>query len=603
MFVLTRKRKIMIIALVDLLILLFSNLFAYLFMDPFVSIEVSSLPGMMLITTGMYFVFGVLFKVFTRMNRYTNLQEIIAIVLATTSMAASSLLLNWFFYGSFSKRMMTFIFLVSTLLIVMSRLMWRLYIEHKNGWRKDRGEKAQRTLVIGAGEAGRILINSVTHSLTAHEIDIIGLVDDDPNKQRIYLEGIQVKGTIEDLPDLIKEHQIDMVTIAIPSLTPKRLREMITLLKTTPVKINTMPSMEELASGKVSISRLKNIDVVDLLGREEVKLDIEQIKDQLTDKIILVTGAGGSIGSEICRQVMQFNPKTLLLLGHGENSIYLIERELRQTFASKTTKIIPVIADVQDRERMMDVMAEYRPQIVYHAAAHKHVPLMESNPRESVKNNVYGTKNVAEAATAAGVAKFVMVSTDKANNPPNVMGATKRIAELIVTGLNENSQTKFSAVRFGNVLGSRGSVIPVFREQIAKGGPITITDFRMTRYFMTIPEASRLVIQSGALASGGEIFVLDMGEPVKIVDLAKNMIQLSGYTENEIKIVESGIRPGEKLYEELLLDEERNDQQVFDKIFVGNIKGAKLEEVMVFVENLSEVDRLLAKEVVEFANR
>ncbi|MFC4710137.1 polysaccharide biosynthesis protein [Enterococcus eurekensis] len=603
MFVLTRKRKIMIIALVDLLILLFSNLFAYLFMDPFVSIEVSSLPGMMLITTGMYFVFGVLFKVFTRMNRYTNLQEIIAIVLATTSMAASSLLLNWLFYGSFSKRMMTFIFLVSTLLIVMSRLMWRLYIEHKNGWRKDRGEKAQRTLVIGAGEAGRILINSVTHSLTAHEINIIGLIDDDPNKQRIYLEGIQVKGMIEDLPDLIKEHQIDMVTIAIPSLTPKRLREIIALLKTTKVKVNTMPSMEELASGKVSISRLKNIDVVDLLGREEVKLDIEQIKDQLTDKVILVTGAGGSIGSEICRQVMQFTPKTLILLGHGENSIYLIERELRQNFATKSTKIIPVIADVQDRQRMMDVMAEYRPEIVYHAAAHKHVPLMEANPRESVKNNVYGTKNVAEAAKAAGVAKFVMVSTDKANNPPNVMGATKRIAELIVTGLNENSQTKFSAVRFGNVLGSRGSVIPVFREQIAKGGPITITDFRMTRYFMTIPEASRLVIQSGALASGGEIFVLDMGEPVKIVDLAKNMIQLSGYTENEIKIVESGIRPGEKLYEELLLDEERNDQQVFDKIFVGNIKGAKLEEVMDFVEKLSEDDCLLAKEVVAFANR
>ena len=603
MFVLTRKRKILIIALVDFVILLFSNLFAYLFMDPFVSIEVSSLPGMMLITTGMYFVFGVLFKVFTRMNRYTNLQEIIAIVLTTTSMAVSSLLLNWLFYGSFSKRMMTFIFLVSTLLIVMSRLMWRLYIERKNGWRKNRGEKAQRTLVIGAGEAGRILINSVTHSLTAHEIDIIGLIDDDPNKQRIYLEGIQVKGTIEDLPDLIKEHQIDMVTIAIPSLTPKRLREMITLLKTTPVKINTMPSMEELASGKVSISRLKNIDVVDLLGREEVKLDIEQIKDQLTDKVILVTGAGGSIGSEICRQVMQFTPKKLLLLGHGENSIYLIERELRQTFATKTTKIIPVIADVQDRERMMAVMAEHQPEIVYHAAAHKHVPLMEANPRESVKNNVYGTKNVAEAAKAAGVAKFVMVSTDKANNPPNVMGATKRIAELIVTGLNENSQTKFSAVRFGNVLGSRGSVIPVFREQIAKGGPITITDFRMTRYFMTIPEASRLVIQSGALASGGEIFVLDMGEPVKIVDLAKNMIQLSGYTEDEIKIVESGIRPGEKLYEELLLDEERNDQQVFDKIFVGNITGAKIEEVMDFVDSLPEEDHLLAKEVVGFANR
>ncbi|WP_373765799.1 polysaccharide biosynthesis protein [Jeotgalibaca porci] len=603
MFALTRKRKIAIIVMTDLLVLLFSNIVAYYFMEPFIKIEVSSLQGMMLITVVTYFIAGVFFKVFTRMNRYTNLQEILGIVMATVTMAVSSILLNWLFFGVFSKRMITFVFLLSTLLIVMSRLTWRLYIERKNDWKKDKTKHIQRTLVIGAGEGGRVLINSVTHSLTAHEIDIIGLVDDDPNKQRIYLEGMQVKGTIEDLPSLIKDHQIDMVTIAIPSLSPKRLREIITLLKTTQVKVNTMPSMEELASGKVSISRLKQIDVVDLLGREEVKLDIEQIKDQLTDKVILVTGAGGSIGSEICRQVMQFTPKTLLLLGHGENSIYLIERELRQTFTTKTTKIIPVIADVQDRQRMMDVMAEYQPQIVYHAAAHKHVPLMEANPRESVKNNVYGTKNVAEAAKAAGVAKFVMVSTDKANNPPNVMGATKRIAQLIVTGLNENSQTKFSAVRFGNVLGSRGSVIPVFREQIAKGGPITITDFRMTRYFMTIPEASRLVIQSGALASGGEIFVLDMGEPVKIVDLAKNMIQLSGYTENEIKIVESGIRPGEKLYEELLLDEERNDQQVFDKIFVGNIKGAKLDEVMNFVESLPEDDRLLAKEVVAFANR
>lgn len=557
---------------------------------------------MLLVTVSTYFLFGIIFKVFTRMNRYTNLQEMIAILLATISMTFTSLLMIWLIYGTFSKRIMTFIFFMSTLLIVMSRLTWRLYIERKNGWRKGKDQNFQRTLVIGAGEGGRVLINSVLHSLTAAEIQIVGLVDDDPNKQRIYLEGVRVLGRIEDLPELIKEHQIDMVTIAIPSLKQSKLREIIEILKTTKVKVNTMPSMEEIASGKVSISRLKKIDVVDLLGREEVQLDIEQIKDQLTDKVILVTGAGGSIGSEICRQVMQFTPKKLILLGHGENSIYLIERELRQTFATKTTKIIPVIADVQDRPRMMEVMQQFKPDIVYHAAAHKHVPLMEANPRESVKNNVYGTKNIAEAAKSAGVAKFVMISTDKANNPPNVMGATKRIAELIVTGLNENSQTKFSAVRFGNVLGSRGSVIPVFREQIAKGGPITITDFRMTRYFMTIPEASRLVIQSGALAKGGEIFVLDMGEPVKIVDLAKNMIQLSGYTEDEIGIVESGIRPGEKLYEELLLDSERNDQQVFDKIFVGNIKGPKFEEVMDFVDHLSEENETLAKEVVAFAN-
>ncbi len=342
--------------------------------------------------------------------------------------------------------------------------------------------------------------------------------------------------------------------------------------------------------------------MVDLLGRDEVQLDIDAIKDQITGKTILVTGAGGSIGSEICRQVIRFNPRRLLLLGHGENSIYLIDRELRNNYSECVTEIVPIIADIQDRKKIFAIMEDYQPEIVYHAAAHKHVPLMEYNPREAVKNNVYGTKNVAEAAKAAKVKNFVMVSTDKANNPPNVMGATKRIAEMIVTGLNEAGCTKFSAVRFGNVLGSRGSVIPVFREQIANGGPITITDFRMTRYFMTIPEASRLVIQSGALAKGGEIFILDMSEPVKIIDLAKNMIRLSGYSEDEIEIIETGIRPGEKLYEELLLDKERNDEAVFEKIFVGNITGYSIAEVMEFIEQLSDDDKQLAKDVVAFAN-
>ena len=602
MFWLTRKRKIVIIIVVDTFLIMLSHIIGYVFMEPFVTVTPVLTINVMILSVILYLIWGSIFKVFTRINRYTNLNEIFAIFSATSLVLASNLLVLTFYSDEYSRRLEIFTYLLSTLLIITSRLAWRLYTERRN-YRAVDPKQIKKIIIIGAGEGGRILSNSLISSKTANEIEIVGFVDDDPNKQNIYLSGIKVLGNTKDLPSLIKKYEVDMITLAIPSLTRKKMKSIFDLLENEKVKVNTMPSMEELASGKVSISRLKNIDVVDLLGREEVKLDIEQIKDQLTDKVILVTGAGGSIGSEICRQVMQFTPKKLILLGHGENSIYLIERELRQTFATKTTKIIPVIADVQDRQRMMDVMSEHRPQIVYHAAAHKHVPLMEANPRESVKNNVYGTKNVAEAAKAAGVAKFVMVSTDKANNPPNVMGATKRIAELIVTGLNENSHTKFSAVRFGNVLGSRGSVIPVFREQIAKGGPITITDFRMTRYFMTIPEASRLVIQSGALASGGEIFVLDMGEPVKIVDLAKNMIQLSGYTENEIKIVESGIRPGEKLYEELLLDEERNDQQVFDKIFVGNIKGAKLEEVMGFVENLSEDDRLLAKEVVAFANR
>lgn len=365
-----------------------------------------------------------------------------------------------------------------------------------------------------------------------------------------------------------------------------------------------MPSIEELASGKISVSKLKTIDVVDLLGRDEVKLDIESIKDQITDKVILVTGAGGSIGSEICRQIIQFNPAKLLLLGHGENSIYLIDRELRTHHQNCPTEIVPIIADIQDREKINEIMEQYHPDIVYHAAAHKHVPLMEYNPKEAVKNNIFGTKNVAEAAKAAKVKNFVMVSTDKANNPPNVMGSTKRIAEMIVTGLNEEGCTKFSAVRFGNVLGSRGSVIPVFREQIAQGGPITVTDFRMTRYFMTIPEASRLVIQAGHLAKGGEIFILDMGEPVQILELARKVILLSGRKEEEIGIVESGIRPGEKLYEELLSSEERVSEQIHEKIFVGRVTNKDQDSVQAFINSLLSLDRKELKDVlIEFAKQ
>ncbi|OJG32344.1 Cps9E [Enterococcus cecorum DSM 20682 = ATCC 43198] len=456
---------------------------------------------------------------------------------------------------------------------------------------------------MGAGEGGRVLINSLLSTKNTEKVKISGIIDDDVNKVGTYLNGIKVLGTTSDLNKLIKENEVDMLTVAIPSISKHRLNELFDLSQSLGIKLNIMPSMEEIAEGKVNFSKLKDIDVVDLLGREEVKLDIEQIKEKITNKVILVTGAGGSIGSEICRQVMRFNPKKLLLLGHGENSIYLINRELQNKYRNKETEIIPIIADVQDRPRIDMIMEMYHPDIVYHAAAHKHVPLMEYNPVEAVKNNVIGTRNVAESAKLHEVGSFVMVSTDKANNPPNVMGSTKRIAEMIVTGLNEEGHTKFSAVRFGNVLGSRGSVIPVFKEQIAKGGPVTVTDFRMTRYFMTIPEASRLVIQSGALAKGGEIFILDMGEPVKILDLAKQMIKMSGSSEDEIQIIESGIRPGEKLYEELLLDKERNDQQVFDKIFVGNINGFSLEQVDEFVKTLDfSQPNVVGKKVVEFAN-
>ncbi len=601
MFVLTRRRKIITLILVDCLLLFIANMAAVDFMKPFVGIPRNLIFISAGLSVGFYLFYGSLFKVFTRINRYTNLREMIAIFGSLSASACSSIIALSFFNERYSLRLVTFIYLLSLLLIIGSRLVWRIYVERKN--RKfSSAESAKNTIIVGAGEGGRILYNSFIGSKTAQDIRVVGFVDDNPNKQNIYLSGKKVLGMLNDLPELIQKYDIQMVTIAIPSLSRKKLRKLFELVESSHVKVNTMPSMEELASGKTSVSKLKKIDVVDLLGRDEVELDIESIQDQITGKVILVTGAGGSIGSEICRQIIQFCPAKLLLLGHGENSIYLIDRELRINDKKKRTEIVPIIADIQDRKKIHEIMAQYQPDIVYHAAAHKHVPLMECNPKEAVKNNIFGTKNVAEAAKAAKVKNFVMVSTDKANNPPNVMGSTKRIAEMIVTGLNEEGCTKFSAVRFGNVLGSRGSVIPVFREQIAQGGPVTVTDFRMTRYFMTIPEASRLVIQSGALAKGGEIFVLDMSEPVKIVDLAKNMIRLSGYSEDEIEIVETGIRPGEKLYEELLLDKERNDEAVYEKIFVGNIKGYSMKTVMEFVDSLPQDDKQLAKDIVAFAN-
>lgn len=601
MFVLTRRRKIATLVFVDSLLLIAANIAAAKFMKPFVSIPMDLILISIGLSIGFYLFYGSLFKVFTRINRYTNLREIIAIFSSLSASAASSILILLFINRRYSLRLVIFAYLLSLLLIIGSRLIWRIYIETKN-MRYVSADSAKNTLIVGAGEGGRILYNSFHGSKTAQDIHVVGFVDDDPNKRNTYLSGKKVLGALKDIPELIEKYDIQMVTIAIPSLSRKKLRRIFELVESTRVKVNTMPSIEELASGKISVSKLKTIDVVDLLGRDEVKLDIESIKDQITDKVILVTGAGGSIGSEICRQIIQFNPAKLLLLGHGENSIYLIDRELRTHHQNCPTEIVPIIADIQDREKINEIMEQYHPDIVYHAAAHKHVPLMEYNPKEAVKNNIFGTKNVAEAAKAAKVKNFVMVSTDKANNPPNVMGSTKRIAEMIVTGLNEEGCTKFSAVRFGNVLGSRGSVIPVFREQIAQGGPITVTDFRMTRYFMTIPEASRLVIQSGALAKGGEIFILDMSEPVKIVDLAKNMIRLSGYSEDEIEIIETGIRPGEKLYEELLLDKERNDEAVYEKIFVGNLKGYSMQTVMEFVKSLPQDDEQLAKEIVTFAN-
>lgn len=574
-------------------------------MVPFVIINRDYLVITLISSVVCYLFYGGIFKVFTRINRYTNLNELLGIFAALTFMLFSIFPLFYLFNQELmyqiSLRLVVFSYIMALLLIASSRLGWRVWVELKNKNGRS-NEKKVRILIIGAGEGGQLLYQSFLGSQIVNNIEVVGFVDDDCNKWGTYLLGKKVLGNTREINQLIQTFRINMVTIAIPSLPKKKIQQLVQSIENKNIKVNMVPSFEEVATGKINVSQLKEVDVIDLLGREEVSLDLESISHQLEGQTILVTGAGGSIGSEICRQVLAFEPAKLILLGHGENSIYSIHRELTTLDPQRKVEILPIIADIQDRERIFYLMEKYHPTIVYHAAAHKHVPLMEYNPTEAIKNNINGTKNVAEAAKKNHVKNFVMISSDKANRPPNVMGATKRIAEMLITSLNQSGETKFSAVRFGNVLGSRGSVIPLFKEQILRGGPIIVTDFRMTRYFMTIPEASRLVIQSGALAKGGEVFVLDMDKPIKIVDLAKNMIHLSGYTEEDIEIVETGIRPGEKLYEELLLEKEKKETQIFEKIFVGDIKGFSLKEVTQLIEQLPEDESEAAKKVIAFAN-
>jgi FlaA1/EpsC-like NDP-sugar epimerase len=471
------------------------------------------------------------------------------------------------------------LWMVMFLLIGGSRFSWRMYRDHYLKSKKD----MKKILIIGAGQAGTLVARQLINNPELQLVPV-AFADDNPGKYKLRILDIPVAGTTEEIFRIVEEYQIDNIVIAIPSLKKHELNRIYAECSKTKIKTQIMPKIEAVMLGKVTVSQFREVGVEDLLGREPVELDIESISEYVSKKTVLVTGAGGSIGSEICRQVCKFSPKKIVLVGHGENSIYQIDMELRNKNTG-SIEIVPVIGDIQDRDRMMAIMEEHSPDVVYHAAAHKHVPLMEFNPREAVKNNVFGTKNVAEAADMFGVDTFVLISSDKAVNPTNVMGATKRIAEMLIQQLSQHSRTKFVAVRFGNVLGSRGSVIPLFRRQIKNGGPVTVTHPEMTRYFMTIPEASRLVLQAGALAKGGEVFVLDMGEPVKIVDLAKNLIKLSGYELDEIGIKYSGIRPGEKMFEELLNDNEVNNVPVYPKILVGKSLLSNYEMVTNLINN------------------
>ena len=585
------KWKPLSFIILDSISVTFSVFVCYYILEPyFAGFPRSVLVFSSLLLLASHHIFASIFDLYHRAWEYASVNELMLVVKSvTSSVVITAFVVPLATNTPFFFRLYLLTWMMHILLIGGTRLMTRVVSRNQS-----KGIEKEPTLIVGAGDGGALLMRQMREK-NSMNLEPVVAVDDDDKKQGMYIHGVKVGGTIDDIETLVTKFRIKKIIIAIPTLPKFRLEQIYTMTKNLNVQVLKMPNIEDIMSGTLEVNNLKKVDVEDLLGREPVELDIEKIRNEIEGETILVTGAGGSIGSEITRQVSRFNPSRIILLGHGENSIYQIHQELSRM--NTDTEFIPVIADIQDKHRMHEIIATYKPHVVYHAAAHKHVPMMEYNPLEAVKNNIFGTKNTAEAAVLAGVKKFVMISTDKAVNPPNVMGATKRVAEMVIQNMNSKSHTDFIAVRFGNVLGSRGSVIPLFKSQIEQGGPVTVTDPRMTRYFMTIPEASRLVLQASTLAIGGEVLVLDMGEPVKIVDLAKKLIRLSGFNERDIKIEFSGMRPGEKLYEELLGPSEIHPNQIYEKIYRGKVRAVDEETLTGFLNELAvefDKDRLIA---------
>lgn len=593
----TYRKRLGSLVFIDSIIVLTAIYISYFILHPYFGIFTQSVLIISSITLLIsHHLFAHIYRLYKRAWEYASIGELVSIGKAVTLSIVVLAFVQRVIIGDVYVRVLMMTWMMHILFIGGVRFSWRIY---RDSYIKETKLK-KKALIIGAGAAGTMVARQLKHN---QDVDIypVAFIDDDFRKQNLQIYGVPVVGTGAQIQEIVKAKNIDYIIIAIPSLRQKELNDIFKECSKTKAKTQILPRIEDLMVGKVSVTSFRDVQVEDLLGREPVQLDTESISEYITGKTIMVTGAGGSIGSEICRQVGKFRPKKLVLVGHGENSIYLIDMELRNLY-EKQIEIIPVIGDVQDRKRIFEIIETHKPDVIYHAAAHKHVPLMEYNPKEAIKNNVIGTRNVAEAADALGVRNFVLISSDKAVNPTNVMGSTKRIAEMVIQQMARNSETKFVAVRFGNVLGSRGSVIPLFKKQIQAGGPVTVTHEEMTRYFMTIPEASRLVLQAGALAKGGEIFVLDMGEPVKIVDLARNLIKLSGYSEEEIGIEFSGLRPGEKMFEELLNDNEIEEGQVYPKIYVGKTVNLYINEVNELIEEIDHDSMELAQRVLDLAN-
>jgi FlaA1/EpsC-like NDP-sugar epimerase len=559
----------------DMILLIGSLYFALLLKFDFTSIPSEYMEFLKLSLVpviGITLIFNKFFKLYDSIWKYASVEELLSIIysisLSNIVFIIYSRFVNFTFLGNRYYRFPFSVHIIFWILSVVtlggSRFLIRI-VEQSKG-EKDTKENSKKLLIIGAGDASSILIKEIKRN-TNLNYDIVGLIDDDVAKKNKMISGVKVLGGRNDIIDICKKNRIEEIIIAIPSVDIDSKREIINICKKTGCKLKTLPGIYEIVDGKVNISKLRDVNIEDLLGRDEVKLDNSNINKYIKDKVILVTGGGGSIGSELCRQISRFNPRELLILDIYENNAYSVQMELNYKHPELNKKVI--IASIRDINRMREIFSKYKPDVVFHAAAHKHVPLMELNPQEAVKNNIIGTYNVLKCCNEFKVKKFVQISTDKAVNPTNIMGATKRFCEMMVQAFDQVSDTEYVAVRFGNVLGSNGSVIPLFKNQIAHGGPVTVTHPKINRFFMTIPEAAQLVIQAGAIAKGGEIFVLDMGKPVKIVDLARDLITLSGYKPDvDIKIEYTGLRPGEKLYEEPLMNEVALTSTEHNKIFV-----------------------------------
>lgn len=533
-------------------------------------------------------VFFVVWKLYKSVWRYASATEMVNIGMATTCAAIAQVVLCYVSNNRMPRSYYLLYWFFLFGLICSIRFSYRI-LRILNMKRQRIGNNNSRTnvMIIGAGAAANAIMKEIEASQYIN-LTVKCFIDDNPGCHGKFMRGVPIVGDRDKIMDAVDEYAIDEIIFAIPSASRQQRKELLDICKETGCKLRTLPGMYQLINGDVSVSKLKDVEIEDLLGREAIKINIDDIVGYVSRKVVMVTGGGGSIGSELCRQIAGHNPKQLIIVDIYENNAYEIQQELIRKYPELNLKVL--IASVRNTNRMDKIFETYRPEIVYHAAAHKHVPLMEESPNEAIKNNVFGTYKTAKAADKYGVKKFVLISTDKAVNPTNIMGASKRICEMIIQMMNKRSNTNFVAVRFGNVLGSNGSVIPLFKKQIAEGGPVTVTHPDIIRYFMTIPEAVSLVLQAGAYARGGEIFVLDMGEPMKIVDLAKNLIKLSGYKVGEdIEIKFTGLRPGEKMYEELLMSEEGLRQTANKMIFIG--KPIEMDEDKFFeqLEKLEEV--------------